>query len=85
MRYGSGARDILKLPFDEGIELCDVARQKAAEDKLFERWINGVQMVMGYDEFKKQIQGNDHISTNTGKELTEEETYSKVSAILRKD
>ena len=86
MRYGSGARDILSLPFNEGIELCDVARQKAAEDKLFERWINGVQMVMNYEEFKKQIlQGNDQINTNTGKELTEEETYSKVSAILRKD
>lgn len=86
-RYGSGARDILRLPFDEAMELCDVARQKSAEDKLFERWINGVQMVMGYEEFKKQVlQGKDHISTNRGKKkLTEEETYEKVSKILGKD
>lgn len=74
------------MPFDEAMELLDIAMEVSTEEKVFERWINGVQMVMEYEEFKKQVyQKSNHVRDVSKKELTEEETYAKVSEILRKE
>ena len=54
-RYGGGAKDILAMPFEEGCEMMQYALNAELEDKMFIRWINGYQQVMGFEEFKNQI------------------------------
>jgi len=54
-RYGGGAKDILAMPFEEGFEMMQYALNAESEDKLFVRWTNGYQQIMGFEEFKNQI------------------------------
>lgn len=43
------------MPFEDGYEMMQYALNAENEDKLFARWINGYQQVMGFEEFKNQI------------------------------
>jgi hypothetical protein len=43
------------MPFEEGYEMFQYALNAEIEDKMFIRWINGYQQVMGFNEFKNQI------------------------------
>lgn len=43
------------MPFIDGFELVQYAKDAENEDKLFIRWVAGYQSVLGFDEFKRQI------------------------------
>ncbi len=54
-RYGGSANDILSMPFFDGYELIQFALDEEVEEKLYIRWAIGYQHVMGFDEFKRQV------------------------------
>lgn len=77
-RYGSGAKDVLRLPFDEGIELLTTAQRANDEEKLFLRWVVSYQTTMQYSEFKRRL--NVEHTEEDGR--TGEEILSSVRQIL---
>ena len=78
-RYGGGAKDILAMPFEEGYEMMQYALNAENEDKLFNRWVNGYQQVMGFEEFKNQIGVN---SRQVRDNRTAEEILQDVREII---
>lgn len=78
-RYGAGAKDILALPFQEGIEIMTTAQRMNNEEKLFMRWVVSYQTMMTYEDFKKKL----NISQNNYDDnKTEEEILDSVRQIL---
>lgn len=78
-RYGGGAKDILAMPFEEGYEMMQYALNAENEDKLFVRWINGYQQIMGFEEFKNQIGVNSRQERDT---RTAEDILDTVRGII---
>jgi len=77
-RYGSGAKDVLALPFDEGIEMIVTAQRMNNEEKLFMRWVISYQTTMKYEDFRRQL----HIDNEFEDDRTEEEILESVKQIL---
>lgn len=79
-RYGSGAKDVLQLEFETGMELIAAAQKEVTEQKLYQRWIYGYQGSMSFEEFKsklgvvKQLKETDHKAVD--------EILSEVKAII---
>lgn len=78
-RYGAGAKDVLALPFEEGIEILVTAQRANNEEKLFMRWVISYQTTMTYEEFKRKL----NISHKEQEDYkTEEEILESVKHIL---
>lgn len=77
-RYGSGAKDILSLPFEEGIEILSVAQRMNNEEKLFMRWAISYQTFMEYDQFKREVNVNENVIDDR----SEDEILDSVRVIL---
>lgn len=54
-RYGSGAKEVLQLEFETGMELIATSQREVTEEKLYQRWICGYQISMSFEEFKRKI------------------------------
>lgn len=78
-RYGGSAKDILSMPFFDGYELIQFALDEEVEEKLYLRWVIGYQNVMGFDEFKRQI---DHSREATLDNRSAEEILDSVREII---
>lgn len=81
-RYGSGAKDILSLPFEEGIEILSVAQRMNNEEKLFMRWAISYQTFMKYDQFKREVNVNENVNENVIDDRNEDEILDSVRVIL---
>lgn len=68
------------MPFEEGYELMKYALDAEIEDKLFTRWINGYQQMMGFEEFKSKVSSGVKNQNDT---RTEDEIFDYVLGILR--
>lgn len=78
-RYGAGAKDVLLLPFEEGIEMLAAAQRMNNEEKIFMRWVVSYQTTMKYEDFRKQL----HIDDNSFEDnSTEEDILDSVKKIL---
>lgn len=79
-RYGAGAKDILLLDFEIGMEIISEAHREKNEEMLFHRWAIAYQSAMSFAEFRHKI----GVSNNNApvKEETEEEILGKVKGIL---
>ena len=77
-RYGSGAKDILSLPFEEGIEILSVAQRMNNEEKLLMRWAISYQTFMEYDQFKREVNVNENVIDDR----SEDEILDSVRVIL---
>ena len=86
-RYGAGAKDILELPYEEGMDILFTAHKQKNEDRLFLQWCTSMSDI-SFDDYKKkvgwdQVFGNMRQTTdNSHKEETEEEILAKVADIL---
>lgn len=78
-RYGAGAKDVLALPFDEGIEILITAQRMNNEEKLFMRWVVSYQTMFGYEDFKRKIHEDNYEIED---DSTEEEILDSVKEIL---
>lgn len=56
-RYGSGARDIFQTEFEIGLEIIATSQRNQLEEKIFQRWVNGWQFSVSYDDFEREIIG----------------------------
>ena len=87
-RYGAGAKDILDLPYAEGMDVLYVAHKNKNEDRLYLRWCTSMSD-KSFEDYKKQA-GWDRIFNMTRrfedksqeKEQTEEEILASVKEIL---
>ena len=87
-RYGAGAKDILDLPYREGMDVLYVAHKNKNEDRLYLRWCTSMSD-KSFEDYKKQA-GWDRIFNATRrfndksqeKEQTEEEILASVKEIL---
>lgn len=43
------------MDFESGMEVIKSARNRINEDRLYQRWILGYQMVMSFTEFKRTL------------------------------
>lgn len=77
-RYGAGAKDVLALPFEEGIEVLSAAQRMNNEEKLFMRWVVSYQTTMEYEQFKREL----HIDQHYEDDKTEEDILDSVKQIL---
>lgn len=78
-RYGAGAKDILLMPFVEGIEIITTAQRANNDEKLFMRWVFSYQTTMTFDDFKAKLQ-----NSNIEDDRSEEEILDSVKDILEK-
>lgn len=67
------------MPFAEGVEIMIVAQRTNNEERLFMRWVFSYQTMMTYEDFKKQLKGN-----NIEDDRNEEEILDSVRNILEK-
>ncbi len=82
-RYGAGARDILTLDFEPGMELIAVAYEASQDEKLFSRWVQGHQRVCSFDDFKTACGVHPGANrVNHYEEETEESILIKVRDII---
>lgn len=57
MRYaGTYPLFFWHMDADDSVPVMLQAKQRETEEKIFQRWINGYQWEMGYEEFKRQLQ-----------------------------
>lgn len=68
-RYGSGAKDILQMDFEEGIEMITTAQRMNNDEKLFIRWVFSYQTTMKFDDFKAKLEGNVQEDSRTEDEI----------------
>lgn len=78
-RYGAGAKDVLELPFEEGIEIMTTAQRMNNEEKLFMRWVVSYQTTIQFEEFKRKLNVDNN---NFEDDRTEEEILDSVRQIL---
>lgn len=76
-RYGAGARDILTMDFNVGIEIMYEGLKQRQEDMIYLRWIHGYQSI-GFDEFKLNLIPKEEKPDNRNKE----EIFDIVKGIL---
>lgn len=69
---------ILSKRFDDGILFLRKAREQENEEKLYSRWIQGYQMHISYQDFKKEAINNARVI----KEKSEDEILDKVKKII---
>lgn len=81
----------MALEYNEGYDVLLCAWERTNEERLYQRWINGVQEHMGFDDFKKKLGIYGSLSdtlTNGGRKLknagpqSEEEIFNKVKGII---
>lgn len=88
-RYGAGAKDILDLPYAEGMDVLYVAHKNKNEDRLYLRWCTSMSS-KSFEDYKKEAGWNRVFGDmkqrfkdkSQEKEQTEEEILAGVKEIL---
>lgn len=87
-RYGAGAKDILDLPYEEGMDILFVAHKNKNEDRLYLRWCTSMSD-KSFEDYKRQVGWGEVFgdiqrfqNKSQEKEQTEEEILASVRDIL---
>ena len=67
------------MPYEDALRLLEKASEERYNERLWQRWVAGMQHVMSFEDFKKEIEGP---GEQEGKEQSVDEIMQKVESIL---
>lgn len=67
------------MPYEDALRILEKASEEQYNERLWQRWVAGMQHVMSFEDFKKEIEGPEEYE---GKEQNVDEIMQKVESIL---
>lgn len=67
------------MQYEDALRLLEKAVDEKYNERLWQRWVAGLQHVMSFEDFKKEIEGPGEAE---GKEQSVEDIMQKVESIL---